>query len=112
MIEANGFDLKVPYGNADEFSIVFDGDIPEDGTQIRVTLKPDLEPDTEPIWEKILEVQDGEVTIPLAVSDTAITPGTYFWDMQFVDPESTPMPPGAFTVRKVVGHGSTSQSSD
>jgi hypothetical protein len=110
MIEANGFDLKVPYGNADEFSIVFDGDIPEDGTQIRVTLKPDLEPDTEPIWEKILEVIDGQVIVPLAVSDTSINPGTYFWDIQFVEGPSTPMPPGAFTIKKVVGHNVTDNS--
>ena len=105
MIEANGFDLTVPYGNEDEFSIEFSGDVPEDGVQVRVTLKADLEPDSEPVWEKILEVEDGAVVIPLTVADTAITPGTYFWDLQFVDPESTPMPPGAFVIRRVVGHG-------
>lgn len=107
MIEANGFDLKVPYGNADEFSIVFDGDIPEDGTQVRVTLKEDMEPETAPVWEKILEVVSGEVIIPLTVADTSIKPGVYFWDVQFVDGPSTPMPPGTFVIRKVVGHGSS-----
>lgn len=105
MIEVNGLDVKVPYGNEDEFAIVFDGDVPEDGTLVRVTVKENLEPETEPIWEKTLEVQDGQVVIPLTASDTAINPGTYFWDMQFVSPESTPMPPAAYVVRRVVGHG-------
>ena len=110
MIEINGYDVRVPYGNADEFAIIFDGDVPEDGTMVRVTVKKSTDPDEEPIWVKEIAVQDGQVVIPLTAEDTTLTPDTYFWDMQFIDPPSTPMPPAAYEVRRVVGHEQPSGS--
>ena len=106
MFVVNGQSISITKGDTGTFTITFTGDDkPDDGTTVLVTLKK-RKGDNEPVWEKELTVADSAVTVSLAIEDTNLDFGTYWWDARILfssEDVYTPMNPASFKILEVVG---------
>ena len=107
MFDINGSSIAISREDTAVFTVTFDGDdIPEDGTAVILTVKPSLEKESSVI-EKQLQIQDGQIVIALNSEDTDLPPRHYYWDLRILYNNGevfTPMQPGNFIIREVVGN--------
>lgn len=97
--------IAVSKGDSAYFSILLEGDVPEDGVIAMFTVKKKVGESAAMI--KKYEVTDGVVWIGLTSQDTnKLEPGNYIWDLRVILSDTevvTPMTPGRFCVLEVAG---------
>lgn len=105
MIEIKGKTIAIGRGESLPLKLSFSKDVPEDGTEVRFTVKKKTE-DVSALIEVSDNIEDGEVCIQLSHDDTNQSPGTYVWDVQLVYENgdvSIPMDPAPFLIKEAVG---------
>lgn len=79
MIEVDGLKISINRGDTGSITVTFTGeDVPETGTRVKFGLQKTLDSE-EPIWEKIVQVDSGRITIPFYREDTDHARGDYLW---------------------------------
>ena len=106
MFNVNGQSISITKGDTATFTITFTGqDVPEDGTDVLVSLKKTKTSATA-VWEKRLKIASGVVSVLLRTIDTNIDFGQYWWDVRILFSDGsvyTPMQPASFKVVEVIG---------
>ena len=107
MLNIDGLEIEVHKGDTEMFTITFTGDdAPADGEKVLVSLKKSVDSENV-IWEKLLTVSEGKITVGLTSEETNIPYGQYWWDARILyddDTVFTPMNPASFKVLGVIGN--------
>lgn len=105
IIKDNTTMMAISKGDSGYFTITFEGDIPDDGTDVIFTIKQKLDGPSQLI--KHIGVADGAVLVGLTSQDTnKLEPGKYYWDIRVIFSDVdvvTPMKPGLLQVLEVAG---------
>lgn len=84
MLEVDGLKISINRGDTGSLTVIFTGqDVPEDGTHAKVIMQK-TEHSEEPLWEKLLTVGSGRVTIPFFPEDTDFPQGKYCWILRLL----------------------------
>lgn len=103
-------DIEVTGGDSLLFTVQFRGRALPVGSVAVFTVKKRPRA-KEAVIEKRYEVADNRVLVALEPADTALAPGTYWWDMRVLTPVGdgmevrTPMAYAVFEVLEAVGDG-------
>lgn len=106
MFTVDGKDVTISRGDTGSLTVKLTGDVPDNNTVALVTLRKDINM-IDTVWEKRINVNDGEVVIPLDTEDTDIPWYDYWWDLRLLYQNGdiyTPFPPARFRVCEVVGN--------
>ncbi len=108
MIRTNGYDVELTSGDDLFLRIDLEGrDLPE-GSQAVMTVKKSVR-DLSPLIEKIVDASGEILTLHLTHEETALAPGSYFWDVRLIIPAGdgcevyTPMEYAALVILEAVG---------
>lgn len=108
MYRFEGLDIEVTGGDSLVFAVRFDGRAVPVGSTAVFTVKKRLR-ERKTMIEKRYAVADNRVVVALGPGDTALAPGTYWWDMRVLSANGTevrtPMAYAAFEVLEAVGNG-------
>lgn len=110
MYRFEGLDIEVTGGDSLAFAVRFDGRALAVGSVAVFTVKKRLR-ERETVIEKRCAVLDNRVVVALGPEDTALAPGTYWWDVRVLSPGEngtevrTPMAYAAFEILEAVGNG-------
>ena len=110
MLQTDGLKISITRGDTGSITVTFTGqDIPPDGTVAKVAIQKTYDSE-EPLWEKLLAVSSGRVTIPFFTQDTDYTRGLYYWCLRLLYANGdvyTPMEkPQEFRILAVAGDAS------
>ena len=96
--------VKITRGDNGSLLLKFTGeDAPVNDASLLVTV---VDNDGEIMINKLIPIEDGQVTIPFTVEDTEHEPGIFTWDARIVfgrDDVETPMNPSNFEILETVG---------
>lgn len=84
MLTVDGLKISVSRGDTGSITVTFTGeDTPPDGTIAKVALQKAVNSES-PLWEKLLTIDSGRVTIPLFSNDTDYLSGLYCWCLRLL----------------------------
>ena len=84
MLQTDGLKISINRGDTGSITVTFTGqDAPPDGTIAKVALQKTFDSE-EPLWEKLLTILSGRVTIPFFTEDTDYSRGLYYWCLRLL----------------------------
>lgn len=83
MLSVDGLKISISRGDTGSITVTFTGqDVPADGVIAKVTLQKTV--DSDPIWDKLLTVANGRITIQFYSEDTDYPRGDYVWCLRLL----------------------------
>lgn len=105
MFSVSGRDVTISRGDTGTLTVTLTGDVPDNSTVALVTVRKEINM-VDHVWEKRINVHDGQIVIPLTSEDTDIPWFDYLWDIRLLYQNGdiyTPFEPAVFRVCEVVG---------